>query len=65
MKLTREVKRELRRINLTDSDSLFNAAWRDIIMFSGSSEIDDLDALYDSIVSEMVNDSNSRFYIYG
>jgi hypothetical protein len=65
MKLTREVKRELRKANISDSDSLFNAVWRKITWFNRESEIDDIDGLYDSIVSEKVNDSNSRFYIYG
>ena len=58
-------KKQFRQENKQDSESLFNAAWRKILYFNRHSEIDDLQGLYDSIVSEMVNNPKSKFYIYG
>ena len=58
-------KKKFREQNKTDSESLFNAAWRVILNFEKGSEIDDLQGLYDTIVSEKVNDPKSKFYIYG
>jgi len=65
MKLTSEVQSKLRLNNSQDSNRLFNAAWRKIKWFNENSEIDDLQGLYDTIVSEKVNNSKSPFYIYG
>jgi hypothetical protein len=65
MELTKKIRAELRKANPTDSNDLFNAVWRKILAFNQESEIDDLSELYDSIVSELVNNSRSRFYIYG
>ena len=58
-------KKQLREQNKRDSESLFNAAWRKVLCFNRHSEIDDLQGLYDCIVSELVNNPKSRFYIYG
>ena len=58
-------KKKFREQNKTDSESLFNAAWRVILNFEKCSQIDDLQGLYDTIVSEKVNDPKSKFYIYG
>lgn len=65
MELTLKAQTELRLANSQDSNRLFNAAWRSIKMFNQNSEIDDLQGLYDTIVSEKVNNSKSPFYIYG
>ena len=60
-----KTKKQFRQENKKDSESLFNAAWSDILYFSRNSEIDDLQGLYDSIVSEKVNNPRSKFFIYG
>ena len=65
MELTKQAKRELRNRNRTDRQNLFNAVWRKILAFNRAAEIDDLPGLYDTIASELVNNSRSRFYIYG
>lgn len=65
MELSPEIQRKLRLTNSQDSNRLFNAAWRSIKLFNQNSEIDDLQALYEIIVSGKVNDSRSPFYIYG
>ena len=65
MKLTIAVQSKLRLNNSQDSNRLFNAAWRKIKWFNENSEIDDLQGLYDTIVSEKVNNPKSPFYIYG
>ena len=62
--LTIKNKHELRK-TVSDSPALFNDVWQELLWFDSQSEIDDLPALYDSIVSNKVNDSNSKFYIYG
>ena len=58
-------KKQFRQENKQDGESLFNAAWRVILNFEKGSEIDDLQGLYDTIVSEKVNDPKSKFFIYG
>ena len=65
MKLTSEVQSKLRLNNSQDSNRLFNAVWRKIKWFNENSEIDDLQGLYDTIVSEKVNNPKSPFYMYG
>lgn len=65
MKLNKQVKSELRRANKQDSESLFNSVWNRIKWFNAKSEIDDLQGLYNSIASEKVNNTRSKFYIYG
>ena len=64
--LNTKTRRVLRNtVGKDDSSDLFNYAWRKIRWFAGHSEIDDLDGLYETIVSEAVNNPRSRFYIYG
>ena len=58
-------KREFRKTHRQDRDKLFNAAWRDIVNFAKNRNIDDIDALYEEIVSSKVNNPRSQFYIYG
>ncbi len=58
-------KRELRANNKRDSNRLFNAVWRAILQFNQDCGVDDIQALYDQMVSNRVNDSKSIFYIYG
>ena len=65
MLLTPQTQKELRLANSQDSNRLFNAVWRTIKWFNQNSEIDDLQGLYETIVSERVNDPDSPFYIYG
>jgi hypothetical protein len=65
MELTKAIRAGLRKANASDSDDLFGAAWRRVVAFNRESEVDDLPALYDAIVSELVNNPRSRFYIYG
>lgn len=60
-----KIKKQLRQDNKEDSLRLFNAAWRSILEFSRGSEIDDLQGLYNQIVSEKINNPKSSFYIYG
>ena len=65
MKLTNAVQSKLRLNNSQDSNRLFNAAWRKIKWFNENSEIDNLQDLYDTIVSEKVNNPKSPFYMHG
>lgn len=67
MELTKDTKAELyrRARSQGDREELFEAAWRKILWFNRNSGIDDLFGLYDQIVSDMVNNPKSRFYIYG
>ena len=65
MILNAEIQKQLRLNNSQDSNRLFNATWRTIREFNANSEIDDLQGLYDSIVSQKVNNPDSPFYIYG
>jgi len=65
MELTKEHKATLRKRDRESSAALFNAVWRKILWFNRNSEIDDLFGLYDQIVSEIVNNPKSKFYIYG
>ena len=65
MILNAEIQKQLRLNNSQDSNRLFNATWRTIREFNTNSEIDDLQGLYDSIVSQKVNNPDSPFYIYG
>ncbi len=58
-------KQRLRLVNKSDSNRLFRAVWRRILAFKKECEIDDLYGLYESICSQLVNDSKSVFYIYG
>jgi hypothetical protein len=60
-----KIKKHLRKRNKTDYMRLFNAVWRDILAFKRASQIDDLQGLYDQLVSEKVNNSRSSFWIYG
>jgi hypothetical protein len=65
MILDKAIKAQLRKHDRESSNDLFNAAWRKILWFNREAEIDDLFGLYDSIVSEFVNNPESKFYIYG
>ena len=65
MELTKEVQIQLRKDNCSDTNRLFNAVWRKIKRFNQHSEIDDLQGLYDTMVSGLVNNSKSTFYMYG
>jgi hypothetical protein len=52
------------------SVDLFNACWRKLLAYSKGSEVDfnqniEVERLLDEFTSELVNDSSSRFYIYG
>ena len=68
-KLWRGIKRAA--MNRFDgSQGLFNACWRQYRGYINGSiddpqDIDDVMSWLDSIASEKVNNSNSRFYIYG
>jgi hypothetical protein len=49
---------------------LFNACWRKLLAYSKGSEVDfnqniEVERLLEEFASELVNDSSSRFYIYG
>ena len=57
-------KTEFRK-TVTDKTTLFNACWNKVCWFARNSEIDDLPALYESFVSEKVNNPRSRFYMHG
>ena len=52
------------------SVDLFNACWRKLLAYSKGSEVDfnqniEVERLLEEFASELVNDSSSRFYIYG
>jgi len=52
------------------SDDLFRACWRRYLQYlrgaiNSPTSQDDVDEWLDAIASELVNDSGSRFYIYG
>jgi hypothetical protein len=52
------------------SIDLFNACWRKLLAYSKGSEVDfnqniEVERLLEEFASELVNDSSSRFYIYG
>ena len=65
MELSRETRQNLRSAYPEDSDALFNAVWREVRSFARHSDIADLDGLYDTIVSNKVNNPRSRFYMFG
>ena len=68
LQLGKEVKRQFREKNSLDSDALFNASWRVLLQFFAQGDVCDehhMQELYDSIVSEKVNNPRSKFYIYG
>ena len=48
-----------------ERQSLFNAAWRRFDAFCRECDSDDPVALFEQIISGLVNDSNSQFYMYG
>ena len=61
------LKKQLKQ-DVRDSDALFEACWREVMIFAKQSDIYDnnhLKELYNSIVSQKVNNPRSRFYIYG
>lgn len=61
-------KQKLRREHSEDDTNLFNAAWRKILFYARNAEIldyENMNRLYDGIVSEMVNNPKSQYYIYG
>jgi hypothetical protein len=52
------------------SVDLFNACWRKLLAYSKDIEVDfnqniEVERLLEEFASELVNDSSSRFYIYG
>lgn len=68
-KLWRGIKREARK-QFNGSLDLFNACWRKYRrdMLPGTDdpeELSDVTGWLEAIASELVNDSSSRFYIYG
>ena len=68
MMITKEHRKAVREKYSVDSESLFKAAWRKVLQYNRDADIEDLGNLfgiYDVIVSELVNNSKSRFYIYG
>ena len=65
MELNKQTKQELRNNNSTDGQRLFRDAWRKILAFNRVADIDDLQGLYEIIVSEMVNNPSSKFYMHG
>ncbi len=58
-------KSKLRSHNMNDSTKLFNAAWRQILVLKQNCGVDDLQATYEEVVTNKVNDPRSIFYIYG
>ena len=58
-------RKEVRTNNSSDSNRLFASVWRAILQFRRDCDIDDVQALYEQISSQKVNDSKSEFYIYG
>jgi len=58
-------KQEMRNHYPRERQSLFNAAWRRYRAFRNDADIDDPVALFEQIISQLVNDSKSQFYIYG
>jgi len=46
---------------------LFSSAWRQAMSYRSSTEVNDVTVvdLLNSIISEKVNNSRSKFYIYG
>jgi len=51
-----------------DRPALFEACWKDVLMFARQGDIVDymhLKDLYNSIASQKVNNSRSKFYMYG
>ena len=68
MKFDKKTKQELRKANSGDRISLFNTAWGFIVDNFSPSDVFDfpgLDQLYYNMVSGLVNDQDSEFYIYG
>ena len=63
--MTPEQRKELRTLNPHDSYRLFMAACKKIRQFEADADIDDYPAFYRSVVSNMVNDPTSRFYLHG
>jgi hypothetical protein len=63
-----EVLLQLRENNTKDRTLLFKTAAKFIQTHYSFSEFDcfdDLQSCYDAVVSDLVNDSGSAFYIYG
>jgi uncharacterized protein YfkK (UPF0435 family) len=61
------LKKRLKQ-DVRDSDALFEACWREVMVFAKESDIYDynhLKELYNSVASQKVNNPRSRFYIYG
>ena len=61
------LKSKLRKA-VGDRPSLFDACWKDVLMFANQGDIVDyshLKDLYNSIASHKVNNPRSKFYIYG
>jgi hypothetical protein len=63
-----KLKPRLRKDFPEDDTNLFNAVWRKIRYYANNAEILDyqqMKDLYESLVSEMVNNPRSQYYIYG
>jgi len=63
-----KLKSRLRKDFPEDDGNLFEAAWRKLREYGRNAEILDyqhMKQLYDALVSEMVNNPRSKYYIYG
>ena len=62
--MKRMTKGAMRKHYPKERQSLFNAAWKELNR-SGQENFDDVVEVFDTIVSELVNDCGSEFYIHG
>lgn len=69
-KSIRMTKKDYKK-SFSGSSDLFNVCWRKFLIFQSATgepdinEIIEVETLLDQFASELVNDSSSRFYIYG